>query len=187
MALTPSIKISTQMPYRGGTKTYSNRFHFTGGTPADLSHWNTLADNVVAIAKTVITTDCSIVEATYYAAGSDLPLGSKSYSTAGTFSLTGRATVPGDCAAMMRWSTAARSSKNHPVYLYSWIHRPTVDNSSDGDGMSGALQTLLQTYASDWLSGFSDGSITCVRAGPNGASATGYSVDSHIRHRDFPT
>ena len=181
------MKIVKTMPYRGGTKTWSNRYHFNGGTPADLTHWHTFSDLVVPDEAACLTTDVTITEAIYYAAGSDLPIGSKSYTQAGSISLTGSATVPGDCAAMVRYATTARSSKNHPVYLYNWYHRIIVPNSSSGDGMDGTQKAAFEEYADDWMAGFSDGVNTYVRAGPNGATAVSRFVDPHIRHRDFPS
>jgi hypothetical protein len=45
----------------------------------------------------------------------------------------------------------------------------------------------METYADHWVSGFSDGAHTLVRAGPNGATGFSPIVDDYIRHRDFPS
>lgn len=186
MAATPSIVIQTTIPYRGQTKKFSNRYHFSGGTPADLTHWNTLSDAIVAAYKLTITSGLTIVGSLYYGAGSNVPIGSKTYSQAGTAGFSGTP-CPGDSAIMVRFATAARSTKNHPVYLWNWFHGANWSGSGSSDTLLAAQRTLFQTYAAAWLSGFSDGSVTYVRAGPNGANATGYAVDQYVRHRDFPS
>jgi hypothetical protein len=185
MAATPSIVIKTTIPYRGQTKTFSNRYHFSGGTPADLTHWNTFSDAIVAAYKLIITSGLTIVGSYYYGAGSNVPIGSKTYSQAGTATLSGTPCT-GDSAMMLRFATAARSAKNHPVYLWNWFHGANWSGSGSSDTLLAAQRTLVQTYAAAWISGFSDGSVTYVRAGPNGANATGYVVDQFVRHRDFP-
>lgn len=184
MAATPSIVIQTTIPYRGQTKKFSNRYHFSGGTPADLTHWNALSDNIVAAYKAIISSGLTIVGSLYYGAGSNVPLGSKTYSTAGTFA-GGGTPATGDSAMMLRFATAARSVKNHPVYLWNWFHGANWSGSGSSDTLLASQRTAIQTYAASWLSGFSDGSVTYVRAGPNGANATGYLVDQFVRHRDF--
>jgi hypothetical protein len=45
----------------------------------------------------------------------------------------------------------------------------------------------MQAYANAWIAGFSDGTTTYKRCGPNGDVATGQFVSSKVHHRDFPT
>jgi hypothetical protein len=185
VAATPSVRILKTFPYRGTTKTYSNRYHFNGGTPADVAHWNALFDAIVLAEKAIYDNATTIVEAIGYAAGSEVPVATKSYTTVGTGAPTG-GIPPGEVAALVRYATAARSSKNHPVYLFNYYHRMHND-STLFDVINSVQKTLLQAYAAAWLSpGFSDGVNSYVRAGPNGATATGYLVESYLTHRDFP-
>jgi hypothetical protein len=177
--------------YRAGTRDFSNRYHFTGGTPSGSTPWTTLSDAVVTAEKAIfpaIGSGGATIVATYgYAAGSDVPVFSKTYSTAGTLSSTGFYAAPGDCAALIRYSTAGRTSKNHPLYLFNYVH--AVGNAglpTTGDTLNASQRTAMGTYAGLWVAGFSDGSHTCVRSGPDGDSATGYLVNSQITHRDFP-
>jgi hypothetical protein len=176
------------MPFKGGVRQYSNRYHFTGGTPADSTHWHTLFDNVTTAEKAIHGSTVTIVEALGYAAGSDVAVDSKVYSLAGTNTGDGASVnIPGECAALVRWSTSARSSKNHPIYLYSYYHHVAGGNTSATcDKLDTVLKSSMATYASSWITGFSDGAITCKRASPSGHVAVGSIVEEYVTHRDFP-
>lgn len=167
---------------------WSNRYHFLGGTPADATHWHTLTDAIVTAEKAIHGGDTVIVEATCYAAGSDVPVASKVYSTAGTCTVvTGDAIQALEVCALGRWSTAERTSKNHPIYLMSYWHGVWT-NTADlwAESLDSDQKSAMNTYGAAWISGFSDGSITATRAGPNGQAATGYLTEEYVTHRDFP-
>lgn len=185
MAPTPSILIKKTFTYRGGAKTFTNRYHFSGGTPADAAHWTTLADAVVADEKAIYSNVVQIVQAVGYAAGSDVPIFTKTYATAGTASFTASRTNPGDVAIMVRFSTDAFSSRNHPIYLWSWYHNAFGDSGGTIDAVNPGQKTAINAYASAWIAGYSDGTNTYHRAGPRGAVALTRTVDPFLRHRDF--
>jgi hypothetical protein len=88
----------------------------------------------------------------------------------------------------MKWGTSARTSKNHPVYLFSYIHGIYLDHLQDAGRVAQTQRTAINGFGEAWQSGFSDGTITAVRAGPNGA--TGSYIDRtdpfYVTHRDFP-
>ncbi len=179
------------MSYRGQTRLWSNRYAFSGGTPADSAHWTTFSDLVVAaealIFPSLANGGSTIVETFGFAAGSEIPVFSKTYSTAGSAAAAG-STPPGDCAAVVRWSTSSRSSKNHPIYLFSYFHTiPTVGSPPSQDSVVPASVTLLGAYAAKWdTTGFSDGANTYKRSSPSSHDATGHTVLPLVTHRDLP-
>lgn len=185
VAATPKLKVVKSMAARGGTQLWSTSYHFNGGTPADLAHWQTLMDNVVAAEKLALAPDQTIVRCDGFIAGSTVAAASKVYTTVGTASVTGASGTPADVAALVRWATTARTSKNHPVYLFNYFHGCRIDGS-DRDKLLAAQRTLLATYAAAWVTGFTDGTITVVRAGPNGATGSAPVVNQYLTHRDFP-
>ncbi len=189
MASVPSVRVVKTMPFKGGTRSYSNRYHFTGGTPADATHWHTLTDAITAAEKLIYTSTVTITHAWCYAAGSDVPVADKVYSLAGTFTPGGAGIhAPGEVAALVRYATAARTTKNHPIYCFNYYHGIIVAGTTHSvvDLIAGDQKTLLSTYAGAWITGFSDGTITAKRSSPNGATATGHVEEEYATHRDFP-
>lgn len=187
MSTTPSIKVMKTFTFEGQSKTFSNRYHFNGGTPADAAHWTTFSDAVVAAEKAIYAAgvNVTITQTIGYAAGSDVPVFTKTYAVVGTGVWSNATLSPGHMAALIRYSTTARTSKNHPVYLFNYYHACCNGGSSAIDTVMAAEKTAKQTYATAWISGFSDGTNTLVRAGPNGATATGMIVENYLSHRDF--
>jgi hypothetical protein len=95
--------------------------------------------------------------------------------------------VPGDVAAIARYSTAYRSTKNHPIYLFNYFHTFGVQsNASWADALNSDQKALLNTYCNLWITGISDGTSTHHRSGPTGHLATGLLLVDNLTHRDLP-
>lgn len=191
MASQPSIRIVKQFSYRGQTRTFSNRYHFDGTTPPDSTHWTTLSDAIVTAEKALYLPTSSfgaeIVASVGYAGGSEIPVFNKTYTTQGTAAFSGAGSCAGDVAALVRYSTADRSSKNHPVYLFSYYHACNYQTTINGDTLNTAQSAALSTYAASWITGFSDGAVNHRRCRPNSSSlATGALVEPLLTHRDLP-
>lgn len=183
---TPSIKVVKTFPFKGGSVRWSNRYHFDNGSPADQTKWHTLMDNITAVEKACLQGDARIVEALGYDAGSEVPVASKTYALVPTLGGTGSG-IPGECAALVRYGTAARSVKNHPIYLFNYYHaclRSTAAGSFDK--LDPTQQAALLSFANGWIAGLTDGTIVHHRTSPQGHLATGAIVEEWITHRDFP-
>lgn len=187
--IVPSLKVIKSFPFKGGTRQWSNRYCLTGTAPSDDTHWHTLMDNVVNAEKAVLRLDVTIIECLGYAAGSDVAVSQKTYSTAGTVSpASGFLQQAGEVVALVRWSTAARSVKNHPIYLFKYYHGAyTGSGGPSYDILDENQESALATYAGSWVSGFSDGTVTHKLTSPQGHDATGAVVEEYVTHRDFPS
>ncbi len=136
--------------------------------------------------KTIFSSVVTIVQAIGYDAGSDVPVASKTYTTTGTHTMAGTR-APGEVAALVRYSTAARSVKNHPIYAFNYYHDCDMQNTPGlEDKIANVYKTALGTYAAGWISGITAGGVTAVRATPAGHACTGYLVEEFATHRDFP-
>lgn len=173
------------------SREFSNRYHFDGGNPSDSTHWTTLSDAVVTAEKAVYmppaSQGCTITKTYGYNGGSEIPVFTKTYATAGTAAFANYGATPGDVAALLRYSTADRSSKNHPVYLFNYYHCVGMLTTGTADTLCTAQKSAFDTYGGLWIAGFSDGAVTHKRCRPNSTSlALGLVTSTLLTHRDLP-
>lgn len=130
---------------------------------------------------------CKVIGTVGYEGGSEIPVYNKTYNDDGTGGFTSWSPLPGDAAAVVRYSTADRSSKNHPIYLFNYYHSVSaVAGAGNQDTLHAAQKSAIGTYAADWITGFSDGTVTHHRSRPNESLATGDLVLPLVSHRDLP-
>lgn len=184
---TPSIKIVKTFAYRGGTRTWSNRYHLTGTAPTD-AEFDVLAEALQDLEEVCFTTGVTFTEGVCYQAGSDVPVRTVSLSGTGSFSpATGRIQCPGDAAAVVRFATTQRTSKNHPIYLFKYYHGVYAQQTSQPNNVGDDQGTLFQALGDALVAGISDGVGTRELCGPFGAVAQSALLLTWVRHRDFPT
>ena len=188
MAVTQySVRVVKSWSYRGAAKSWTNRYYFDGGNVGDSTAWNTFFDGVVLAEKAIHPSNVTITECNGYAPGSDVAVATKTYSTAGTLSVTGGSEAPGACAALLRMATTKKSSKNHPVFVFSYYHAAYFNTSSGlPDNLLAGQKTAIEGYGDSWKNGLSIGGRTYIRTTPDGHLTTGRLVSPFITHRDFP-
>jgi hypothetical protein len=116
------------------------------------------------------------------------PVADKVYTTVGSVSWASSHSAQAlEVCALVRYSTAGRTVKNHPIYLFNYVHDVATDSTvSYNEKLLSSQKSALATYSTAWISGFSDGTHTLTRCGPNGDAATGAIVEEYVTHRDFP-
>lgn len=182
----PSMKIVKTFQRRGSLQVFTNRYHFDNGPPTSDADWLSFFDAVVAQEKTLYTSGVQIIEAVGYDAGSDLPVASKSYTTNGTrTNLSNEVSCPSEAAALARYTTTQRTSKNHPIYLFNYYHGAVYDGDVSSDRIGTGQQAAINTYAGQWVSGFDVDGTVHHRCGPNGAVAQTGACEQWLSHRDF--
>lgn len=183
-----SVRTVKRFTYQGdASQLFSNRYYFDGGAPADDAAWHALFDALVLLEEVIFYSTTEIIEAFGYAPGSEVAVSSKAYTQAGTLSSGTGVLVPGDCAAVLRMATTKRSSKNHPVFVFSYFHG-ALNGGGDAskDTLYGDQKTAIEALGTAWLDGIVVGGRTYKRTTPDGHATTGRLVHTYIGHRDFP-
>lgn len=172
------------LPRRGGVQDWSTSFHLDTAVP-DLTTFEDLAD-ILAGWNDMWYPEVELVGIDYYPAGTNVATHTKAYSVAGSGTPGTTQKATSDSVALVRWSTTQRSSKNHPIYLYNYIHGVRKDLDADGDVLQSGQRSRIASRMGQLVSGVTANSVTFHRAGPNGAVAQDVQVEEYITHRDFP-
>lgn len=182
-----SVKVIKQSPYKGGLKEWSNRWYFSPTGPMDLTTFEDLSDWLVGIEHNYLGTPCTIIGTTGYNPGSEVPVHTKTYSTACTATLAGSqsfATL--EVASLWRFTTDQRSVKNHPIYGFKYYHQQILDTLPDREAMPPPHQASQQTDANLILAGNVVGGTTYFPCTAYGAVFQQAFVEPMYTHRDFP-
>jgi hypothetical protein len=184
---TASIEIHKRSPYEGGTHEWSNRYHFAGGVPGSLSEWQALSAHLQPYEVACFSPRTTAYSAVCRVPGTDVPVQDLVISWVGTFAPAPAHYSPLECCALIKWTTDQRSVKNHPIYLFQYMHDALLqDPNADVELLQTDQRSNILQYADAWAAGFSVGGNTLKRAGPRGAVGLTASVHTHITHRDFP-
>jgi hypothetical protein len=191
MAAAASVRIVKSFDYRGETRLFSNRYYIGVNYPADDAHWATLINNVVAVEERIWPAPAlggvHMVEAHGYKPGTDVPVYSTTMNAASGNLFDNWQPAPGDCAAVVKWTTPDRSTKNHPIYCWNYFHAIGIPSGLvPPDNVQTQQLSAIQTYANDWIAGFSDGTRVYKRSRPSGNLCLAAVAEPMITHRDLP-
>lgn len=165
--------------YRGLPEEYQNAFHFNGAEPASEAGWKSLSDEVWTALKPAHRASSSLVRA--YGYGDDSAVADvtidyvNEYGGAIAGTLANQASSPvcaGDQAYVLRYVTPKRSSKNKPVYLYTYLHNIYVALLSAEN-----VDTTHRTAIANAYVKLTNGTLAQfgVRTTPDGVAATAMS------------
>lgn len=181
-----SVRIVKNVPYRGDTREWSNRYFWNQTALPSQSDRDAIVAALLVKEKPLCASRVHWLRAIWYAAGSDVPVYEQTLTGSGTMSEAGTDETPGDCATLIRFSTTQRTSKNHPIYLFKYYHDAHIANGGDPDSVVTVQHQNLDAMGQLLVDGISQGGTTYKLAGPYGAVAQGYVASTKITHRDFP-
>ena len=169
-----SIVSVKSFTYRDAPEEWSNRYHFTGDSPADLAGWTTLAQALAALEKATFDSSCHVVRAYGYLSDTTDAVAVVDFTVspltpvAGTLSLSGEKCA-GDAAGTIRWLTPDRTSKGKPIYLRKYLHAVQA-NTTDADAVAAAQLTAYGTFGTALLTSW--GSTSATLCDKNGVVPT---------------
>lgn len=181
---TPSITINKQFDYRGKKETWSNKYHFSGTTPANPADWKTLADAIWAAESAFLSSNVRYQGHYGYEAGNEHAVDIRDYIAEGVASGSGALNAsiinaPGDVAAWVRWATPDRNSRGKIIYLRKYFHAVQVLN----DALGSQSLDPMKLYAAKMTSGTLPGGVKIC--GPQGAVAGAWKVSPYASFRQL--
>lgn len=185
MAATPSLKFSFQTPYKGGTKQWSTKFHFIGGIPADTAAWSAFVTDVWGQLYPYLRDDQKFVLANGYLDDSSPAVFTEIEDAFGTSTDSGLEKQTAYVATLLAWSTDAHNARGGPIFLHNYLHG-AITQSTDSDEVPSDQLTGLTAFAHRWSdagTGFSDGTNTYKRAGPEGVAGLVGTCREFVSHR----
>lgn len=181
------MKLSFTSPYRGGTKTWSQLWHFTGPDWANAGQFTTLRTALLGQITGLLPSDTHAVSATAYNAGSSVPVFTDTFSTAGSSTASGGVVTPLEDCALVKFTTTQRTTKNHPIYLFKWFRAVRAGGAGAAETLDSGLKGNINSNMGTILAGLSDGTNTRQYCGPFGAVAQTRIVETYVHAREFPT
>lgn len=181
-----SVQIRKSMPYRGNTVVWSNRWFFDKTALPSDSDKDAIVTTIFNQEQIQYSPRVTFLDGIWRAVGSEVPVHTSPLSGSGSMVVTSMSPCPGDCAAVLRFSTTQRTSKNHPIYLFKYFHDVYYVTGANVDTMDNVQEGRILALGNMFVSGITQGGITYKGAGPRGAVAQGASVSPLISHRDFP-
>lgn len=181
------IKLVFSFSWRGDTKVWSQKYHFTGPTEWETeAQFNTFVAALWDSVKESLPARVTCVEAVGYDADSDMPVHTLAIGEAGEYANTDNPQAPGEACMLWRFTTDARTSKNHPIYLFKWWHGMQTNGATSPDTLRSGIASTAAGPIGDLVDGISDGDNTRHYCGPNGAVALDGECEALLHMREFP-
>lgn len=182
-----SVKVSKETAYKGGVKTWSNRYYFNVNVDMTEAVFEALATWIKGREVNFLTTRTTFTSAIGYDPGSEIPVWSETLTGTGAATISGSESLATlEVCALHRYSTTQRTSKNHPIYLFKYYHDQILGTGSDREAMVSGRNTTQQTNAQDFVDGVDIGGTTYKVCGRYGAVGQSVTVEPMFTHRDFP-
>jgi hypothetical protein len=174
VAASPSLTLIKSFSYRGKAEEWGNTYHFSGGTPADDTHWKALADAWIASEKNCYSSETTVVRAYGHVPGTNHAIWTYDYAlhsatVAGVLSAAGSEQAsPGDCAGVLSWPTANYTSRGKRIYLRKFFHDVFNKGTTHEDELAATWAAGYSAFGDDVVTGFISG--TYKICGPLGAA-----------------